>query len=160
MLLVNLIGFNFGFNLIFATNTGEVYFAHFNSHHIKQCYHKEYQSISISEIKSRFHLYLISIQHWKLVTLWHELFHCAISMLQHQYDVGKRYHIKISVQFQYIIVLHRDENPTKNRDHHNIAYLRLSKISFLTNLIFLLSWIFKCKIFVNPLLNFVSLKLL
>ena len=37
------------------------------------------------------------------------------------YDVGKRYHITMSLQYQYVVGLHRDENPTKNHCRPNIA---------------------------------------
>ena len=43
-----------------------------------------------------------------------------LEQLQHHYDIGKRYLITISFQCQYVIGLHRDENPIKNRCRHNI----------------------------------------
>ena len=36
-------------------------------------------------------------------------------------DTGKRYHITMSPQSQYVIGLYRDVNPTKNRCRHNIG---------------------------------------
>ena len=39
------------------------------------------------------------------------------------YDVGKRYHITMSLQSQYVVGLNRDQNPTKNRCRHNIKCL-------------------------------------
>ena len=42
-------------------------------------------------------------------------YHCNVIMM-----LGKRY-ITMSPQCQYVIGLHRDENPTKDRYRHNIA---------------------------------------
>ena len=70
--------------------------------------------VNVYHYRSHFHIYLISIRHWKFVSLQHEVSHYAKLLLKH-YDVGKRYHITMSLQCQYTICLHRDENLTKNR---------------------------------------------
>ena len=60
------------------------------------------------------------MRHRKLVSLLHEVLHCATLSLQHQNDIGKKY-ITVSLQCQYVIGLHHGENPIKIRCHHNIA---------------------------------------
>ena len=56
-----------------------------------------------------------------MLSLEHGVLPCAMLSLQHHYGVGKRYHITMSLQCQYVIGLHRDENPTKSRSYHDIA---------------------------------------
>ena len=109
----------------------------------KQCHHKLYQSNSISEINRRvchyysshFRLHLMLIRHRKLVQ--HDVLYCATLSLQHHYDIEKRYHITIPLQFQYIVGQYHDLNPTKYRCPHNIAcpleMTFYSKIWHLTN---------------------------
>ena len=48
-------------------------------------------------------------------------FTCTTLALQNNFDVGKRRHIKMSLQWQYVICLHHDENPTKNPCYQNIS---------------------------------------
>ena len=70
-------------------------------------------------------------------------FNFATLSLQHQYDVGKRYHITMSLQSQHIIGLYRDVDATKNRFCHNvrcplglqdILLFKLQRDLFLSNL--------------------------
>ena len=62
--------------------------------------------------------------------------HCATLSLQHHYDVEKRYRKTMSLQSQYVIGLHRDENPTKT----NSAIIWLAQGELATNA----SWCKKC----------------
>ena len=54
------------------------------------------------------------------ITMTEVLHHLKLSV-QYHYDVAKRYHIAMSLQCQYVVGLHRDENPTKKRCRHNIS---------------------------------------
>ena len=74
---------------------------------------------------------------WKIDIIITWSFTMRYVTLQHHYDVGKRYHITMSLQCQYVIGLYRDVYPTKNRCRYNIGcplglfYFQCSHLQYL-----------------------------
>ena len=70
--------------------------------------------------------------------------HCATLSLQHRYDVGKRYHITMPPQSQYVIGLYRDiiqqktDVATISGAHWDITLLLLKVLEFLLHSAFFL----------------------
>ena len=77
----------------------------------------------VSETKHLyFHLYLISIRHWKLVSYYNIKFYIV---LRYRYNIMMLE--TMSLYCQYVISLHHDKNPTKSRCCHNIVCSQRSR---------------------------------